>query len=223
MNKRLVVFLLLVVIGIAAYSTVSSGLLTLDSLRSYQSTLLEVVHQRPIISALAYFCIYVLITALSIPGAIVMTLAGGAIFGVVFGTALVSISSTVGATLAFLIARTLARPLIRQKFSDRLQKVQTDFEKDGALYLFTLRLVPVIPFFVINVVMALTSIRTRVFFLVSFLGMLPATVVNVNAGTQLSSIEAIGDILSPKVLLSFALLAVFPWLARAVVKAVRKS
>jgi uncharacterized membrane protein YdjX (TVP38/TMEM64 family) len=165
-------------------------------------------------SAGIFVLVYIAVTALSLPGAAVMTLAGGAVFGLLQGTLLVSISSTTGATLAFLASRFLFRDAVQQRFARRLEAVNRGVREDGALYLFTLRLVPVFPFFIINIVMALTPMRTLTFFFVSMLGMLPGTLVYVNAGTQLAQIRALGDILSPELIGSFVLLGVFPLLAK---------
>jgi pyruvate/2-oxoglutarate dehydrogenase complex dihydrolipoamide dehydrogenase (E3) component/uncharacterized membrane protein YdjX (TVP38/TMEM64 family) len=159
--------------------------------------------------------LYIAVTALSLPGAAVMTLAGGALFGLWAGLLAVSFASTIGATLAFLAARFLLRGYVQNRFGDRLKRINEGIEKDGLFYLLTLRLVPVFPFFVINLAMALTPIRTGAFYGISQLGMLPGTLVYVNAGTQLGQVETIGGILSPGLILSFALLGLFPWIARA--------
>ncbi len=218
---------LLVIAGVITAAVVlygaTRGYLTVDTLRTSQDRLLAVVDARPLTSALSYLLLYILVTALSIPGALVLTLAGGALFGLLWGSVLTSIASTVGATVAFLIARFVLRSLVREKFAGRLERVRRGFEADGAFYLFSLRLVPVIPFFVINIVMALTSIRTVTFFLVSQIGMLPATVVYVNAGTQLATVQSASDILSARMILSFALLAAFPWLARGALSLIRRQ
>ncbi|MEX1303389.1 MAG: TVP38/TMEM64 family protein, partial [Desulfotignum sp.] len=157
---------------------------------------------------------YITVTALSLPGAAVMTLAGGALFGLVTGTVVISFASTIGATLAFLVSRFLLKNWVQNRFKDKLHAINRGIERDGAFYLFTLRLVPVFPFFIINLVMGLTPIRTIRFYLVSQLGMLPGTLVYVNAGTQLAQIDSLKDIVSPGLLLSFALLGMFPLLAK---------
>lgn len=162
----------------------------------------------------AYMMVYILTTALSLPGAALLTLLGGALFGVVTGTVLVSFASSIGATLAFLVSRLLLRDWVQGKFGSFLKSFNDGIKKDGALYLFTLRLIPVVPFFVINLVMGLTPMKTVQFFLVSQIGMLAGTVVFVNAGTQLARIDSLKGILSPGLLLSFVLLGVFPILAK---------
>ena len=165
----------------------------------------------------AYFLIYVAVTALSLPGAAVMTLAGGALFGLGIGTLLVSFASSIGATLAFLVSRFLLRDWVQARYGERLGAINPGMEKDGAFYLFTLRLVPVFPFFIINLLMGLTPIRTRTFYWVSQVGMLAGTLVYVNAGTQLARLDSLSGILSPGLLASFALLGVFPLLAKRLV------
>jgi pyruvate/2-oxoglutarate dehydrogenase complex dihydrolipoamide dehydrogenase (E3) component/uncharacterized membrane protein YdjX (TVP38/TMEM64 family) len=172
-------------------------------------------------AALIYFAIYIAVTALSLPGATVMTLAGGAFFGLLWGTVLVSFASTVGATLAFLIARLLFRDAVQNRFGSSLRAVNAGVARDGAFYLFTLRLVPLFPFFVINLLMALTPIRTLVFFLVSQLGMFPATVVYVNAGTHLGKLDSLAGILSPGLVVSFTLLGLFPLIAKKLVDVIK--
>ncbi len=161
-----------------------------------------------------YMAVYIAVTALSLPGAAIMTLVGGAVFGLAVGTVAVSFASTIGATLAFLVARFLLRDSVQQRFGDKLRAINEGIEKDGPFYLFTLRLIPVFPFFVINLVMGLTPIRTLQVFLVSQVGMLPGTLVYVNAGSQLGQLESLSGILSPGLILSFVLLGLFPLLAR---------
>ncbi len=168
-----------------------------------------------------YFAVYVAVTALSLPGAAAMSLVGGAMFGLWLGVLVVSFASSIGATLAFLAARFLLRDYVQNRFGDRLKTINRGVARDGAFYLFTLRLVPVFPFFVINLAMALTPIRTAVFYLVSQVGMLPGTFVYINAGTQLGQIESAGGILSPGLLLSFALLGIFPLIAKGFVRFIR--
>ncbi|MEN8177600.1 MAG: VTT domain-containing protein, partial [Pseudomonadota bacterium] len=163
----------------------------------------------------------IVVTALSLPGATIMTLAGGAIFGLLWGALIVSFASTIGATLAFLVSRFLLRDWVQARFGDKLQAVDEGVKKDGALYLFSLRLVPLFPFFVINLVMALTPMKARTFYWVSQIGMLAGTLVYVNAGTQLAQIESLKGILSPGLLVSFALLGLFPLFAKNVMEWVK--
>ena len=195
---------------------------TLENLKSQQETFRATYQQNQGLTLLIYFSLYVLMAALSLPGAAVMTLAGGAFFGLLAGSIVVSFASSIGATLAFLVSRFLLRDSVQGKFGDKLSAINQGIEKDGAFYLLTLRLVPVFPFFVINLVLGLTPIRVWVFYLVSQLGMLPGTIVYVNAGTQLAKIESLQDILSPALIFSFVLLGVFPLTAKAVVGTIKK-
>ncbi len=195
--------------------------LDLQYLKAQQDTIDAYFEAHPLLTASVYFAIYVLVTAFSLPGAAVMTLAGGAIFGLLWGTVIVSFASSIGATLAFLVSRYLLRDMVQTRFGDKLKAVNAGIEKDGAFYLFTLRLVPVFPFFVINLVMGLTPLATRTFYWVSQLGMLAGTIVYVNAGTQLARIESLDGILSPGLIASFTLLGVFPLIARKVVDGVK--
>ena len=188
--------------------------LTLDALKAGQAGFAAWYDASPLRVVGAYFLIYVAITALSLPGAAVMTLAGGALFGLWTGTLVVSFASSIGATLAFLVARFLLRDSVQRRFGDRLAAINAGMAKDGAFYLFTLRLVPLFPFFAINLLMGLTPIKARTFYWVSQLGMLAGTLVYVNAGTQLARIDSLAGILSPGLIASFALLGVFPLLAK---------
>lgn len=191
--------------------------LKLEYFNQQKAAINEFYRHNPLQTALAYFFIYIAVTGLSLPGAAVLTLVGGAIFGLWWGVLIVSFASTIGATLAFLVSRLLLRDWVQEKFGRNLQTVNRGIEKDGAFYLFTLRLVPIFPFFVINLVMGLTPIRVVHYFLVSQVGMLPGTFVYVNAGTQLAQIESAAGILSPGLLFSFALLGIFPLLAKKLV------
>lgn len=168
----------------------------------------------PAITVAGYVGVYLAVTALSLPGAAILTLIGGALFGLATGTILVSFCSTTGATLAFLVSRFLLRESIQNKFGDRLETINQGIEREGMFYLFTMRLIPAIPFFVINLVMGLTPIRTVQFFFVSQLGMLPGTIVYVNAGTQLAQLDSLAGILSLPLILSFVLLGLFPLIAK---------
>lgn len=188
--------------------------LTLDMLKASHETLKETRLGDPWLFAVAYVALYVLVTALSLPGAAIMTLAGGALFGLWIGTLLISFASSIGAVLAFLVSRYLLRDTVQSRFGDRLKAINEGMDRDGALYLFTVRLVPVFPFFLVNLLMGLTSIRTITFYWVSQVGMVAGTLVYVNAGTQLAHIDSLSDIASPTLMLSFALLGLFPLLAK---------
>lgn len=192
------------------------GLFSLDCFKAQRSSLDAFYQANPLGLAAGFFVFYVMVAALSIPGALVMTLVAGAVFGLFFGTLLVSFASTIGATLAFLAARFVLRDSIQNKFGRRLKAINSGVEKDGAFYLFALRLVPAFPFFVINLVMGLTPIKTTTFYLVSQLGMFAGTVVYVNAGTQIAQIDSLGSIASPGLIGSFVLLGLFPLVARKV-------
>lgn len=195
---------------------------TLENLKSHQEAFREYYEQNKVVTLLSYFLIYVVMAALSLPGAAVITLAGGALFGLVAGSVVVSFASSIGAALAFLVSRFILRDSVQSKFGEKLSTINHGIEKDGAFYLLTLRLVPVFPFFVINLVLGLTPIRTLVFYLVSQVGMLPGTIVYVNAGTQLAKIESLRDILSPALIFSFILLGIFPLIAKALLAFVKK-
>ncbi|NMG75915.1 FAD-dependent oxidoreductase [Aromatoleum diolicum] len=194
---------------------------SLDFFKTQQAAIEAWRDARPVAAALGFFAVYVAVTGLSLPGAAVMTLAAGAIFGLGWGTLIVSFASTIGATLAFLASRLVLRDTVQARFGDRLRAINEGVAKDGGFYLFTLRLVPVFPFFVINLVMGLTPIRTWTFYWVSQLGMFAGTVVYVNAGTQLAQIDSLSGILSPGLLASFALLGVFPLIAKKLVEVVK--
>ncbi|MGB4336611.1 MAG: FAD-dependent oxidoreductase [Chromatiaceae bacterium] len=214
--------LLLIVALVVAFFAFDLGrFLTLDALKSGQATFAAGYDASPWWVAGAYLLLYVAVTALSLPGAAVMTLAGGALFGLWVGTLLVSFASSIGATLAFLVSRWLLRDWVQGRYGERLAAVNAGMAKDGAFYLFTLRLVPVLPFFVINLLMGLTPIKTRTFYGVSQVGMLAGTLVYVNAGTQLAQLDSLSGILSPGLVASFALLGVFPWLAKRLVTLVQ--
>jgi pyruvate/2-oxoglutarate dehydrogenase complex dihydrolipoamide dehydrogenase (E3) component/uncharacterized membrane protein YdjX (TVP38/TMEM64 family) len=187
---------------------------SLDALKAHQHALDAYRQAHPWLLGAGFFLVYVVVTALSLPAAALLTLAGGAVFGLLEGTLLVSFASSIGATLAFLASRFVFRDAVQRRFGKRLGAVNEGMRRDGALYLFTLRLVPVFPFFVINLVMGLTTLPVRTFYWVSQLGMLAATVVYVNAGTQLARLDSLSGILSPTMLGSFALLGIFPLLAR---------
>lgn len=190
---------------------------SLEYLKTQQAATSAYYNDNPWRTALIFFLVYVAVTGLSLPGAVIMTLAAGAIFDLLWGTVIVSFASTIGATLAFLVSRFLLRDWVQTKFGSRLQTINEGIRRDGAFYLFTLRLVVAIPFFVINLVMALTHIRTATFYWVSQIGMLAGTIVYVNAGTQIAKIESAGDILSPVLIASFALVGIFPLIAKKVV------
>ena len=223
MNTKKIILLLVIALLIAGFFIFDLGqYFNLSYLKEKQGAIDNFYQQQPLLTIVIFFLTYVLFTGLSLPAASILTLAAGALFGVIVGTIIVSFASTLGATLAFLASRFLFRDLVQERFAERLALINQGVEKDGAFYLFTLRLVPIFPFFVINLVMGLTPIRVITYALVSQLGMLAATIIYVNAGTQLAKIDEIGDILSAELLISFALLGVFPLLARKIVQAVQQ-
>lgn len=207
-------FILLMMLAGLFFAFDLGHFLSLEALKSSRDELQQAYRARPLQTIGLYAAIYIVIASLSLPGATVMTLAGGAIFGLGVGAPAAVIPAAVGATVAFWVARYVLRDAVHRRFGDRMAAINAGIEHDGAFYLFSLRLVPVFPFFVINLLMGLTAIRTRTFFWVSLLGMLPATIIYVNAGTQLGMLTSLSDILSPALIGSFALLAAFPWLAR---------
>ncbi len=196
--------------------------LNLEFIKSQLDTLADYREANPLLTVMIYAGIYIACTAASIPGALVLTLLGGAIFGFAIGTVVVLVSATIGATIAFLVARYLFEDLVASKMGERVAKIRESFKKEGALYLFSMRLVPVIPFFAINLLMGLTSIRTMVFFVASLVGMAPGTMVFVNAGTQLGKLDSVQGLLSPTLIASFVLLAIFPYIAKFALKKIRK-
>jgi len=223
MNRKKL-FLIIAIVAIVGIFIGFDGhkLLTLENLQAHQGALAEWVDQNLFVAVLGYAAIYVVVTALSLPGAAIMTLAGGAFFGNLYGLAAVSIASTLGASLAFLVARFLMRDTLRKRYAETVAKMDRGISKDGAFYLATLRLVPVFPFFLINLAMGLTAMKLRTYALVSWVAMLPGTFVYVNAGTQLGQIESTADIVSADLLLSFALLGLFPLIAKFVVGFIRR-
>ncbi len=197
--------------------------LNLQTLKAQQQNIESFRAAHPGVTILGYFVIYVLVAALSLPGATLLTLAGGAVFGLGWGLLIISFASTIGATLAFLIARYLLRDWVSQRFGQRLKTIDDGIAREGAFYLFTLRLVPLFPFFLINLLLGLTAMKARTFYWVSQVGMFAGTVVYVNAGTQLGRIESLAGIVSPALLGSFALLGIFPLIARKIVERIRAN
>lgn len=221
MKKALLV--LLAISALVAYFVFDLGqYLSLENFKAQQSEILAAKNAQPALYIAGFFVLYVVITGLSIPGAAIMTLIAGALFGLLLGTIIVSFASTMGATLAFLGSRYVLRDWVQSEFGARLKAIDDGLAKDGAFYLFTLRLIPVFPFFVINLLMGLTRIPTWTFFWVSQLGMLAGTIVFVNAGTQISKIESTAGLLSPTLIGSFVLLALFPWAARGLLVLVNR-
>lgn len=215
--------LLLAAIGVGLFFFYDlNQLLTLDGLKGSMAQFDQYKAQSPLLVIGGFFLLYILVTALSLPGAAILTLAAGALFGLAQGLLVASFASSIGATLAFLVSRYLLRDTIKKRFPERLAAIDTGVEKEGAFYLFTLRLVPVFPFFLINLLIGLTAIKSWTFYWVSQIGMLAGTFVFVNAGTQLAQIDSLSGILSLDLILSFALLGVFPLIAKSLINAIKK-
>lgn len=215
--------LLLLVGAVVAFFLLDLGsYLTLDNLKARQEGLADLLDARPGLVIGGFFLLYVAAAALSLPGAAILTLAAGAIFGVGLGTLIVSFASAIGASLSFLSSRYLLRDWVKARFGRRVQAIDRGIEGGGAFYLLTLRLIPAFPFFLINLAMGLTAMRLPLFYIVSQIGMLPGTLVFVNAGTQLAAIESTSDIMSPALIGSFVLLGLFPLVAKALVGWVKR-
>ncbi|MBQ4799200.1 FAD-dependent oxidoreductase [Pseudoalteromonas sp. MMG006] len=220
-KKLFLILIAAVVIGMFFHFNLHQ-LLTLEGLKGSMEQFNQYKEQSPLLVFGGFFLLYVVVTALSLPGAAILTLAAGALFGLVEGLLVASFASTVGATLAFLVSRYLLRDTIKQRFPERLDAIDAGVEKEGGFYLFTLRLVPVFPFFLINLLMGVTAIKAWTFYWVSQVGMLAGTFVFVNAGTQLAQIESLSGILSLDLILSFALLGVFPFIAKGILNVFKK-
>ena len=219
-KKLILVAAIFTVIGV--YFAFDLGqFLSLEYIKGEQVQLQNMVGANPFYAGASFFLIYIAVTALSLPGAAIMTLVAGAMFGLGWGLLLVSFASTIGATLAMLVSRFILRDQVQARLGDRMEKINRGIEKDGAFYLFTLRLVPAFPFFAINLLMGLTTIPVLTYFFVSQLGMLAGTAVFVNAGTQLAQIESLSGILSPSLIGSFVLLGVFPLIAKKIIDVIQ--
>lgn len=219
--KRIVILGVLVLAVVCWFYFDLGGYLQLSAVQASIGDLREWYANNPLLAGLIYFLVYVAITGLSVPGAAVMTLAGGALFGFWYALVLVSFGSSVGALMAFFVSRTLLQEWVQTKFSRQMVAINSGFQRDGAFYLFTLRLVPLFPFFLVNLLMGLLPIGARRYYWVSQLGMLPATAVFVNAGTQLGQLESLSGILSPALIASFAVLGIFPLVAKRLVSVLR--
>ena len=223
MNAKKLIPLTLLALGIAAFFAFDLGqYVSLDYIKHSQARFVALYAQQPVLVTAVYFGVYVAVTALSLPGAVILTLAGGAIFGLVWGTVVVSFASTVGATLAMLAARTILRDSIEQRFGKRLAELNKGVEREGPFYLFTLRLIPAMPFFVLNLLMGLTRMKTLTYFWVSQLGMLAGTIVYVYAGTELGKVDSLRSVASPGLIGAFVLLGLFPLLTKKTLDAVQR-
>ena len=220
--KALLVFLMVIIVYL--FSRYNLGeYLTLDYIKQHQAGFKQLYNENPFVYALLFFVVYVTITAASLPGAAILTLLAGALFGLTVGTVVASFASAVGASLAFLISRFLLRDFFQKKFRHFFEKINSGVEKEGKFYLFSLRLVPIFPFFIINVVMGLTKLDLKSFYWVSQLGMFLGTIIYVNAGSSLANINDLKDILSFNIIISFVLIGVFPILAKKIVEYYRKK
>lgn len=221
MTKKIILVAIVLLLAGLFFSLDLGRYLSLEYIKASQARFQLLYAENPFTVIAVYVLIYIVSAGLSLPGATVLTLAGGGFFGLFVGTVVVSISSTLGATLACFAARTLLRDWVQRKFGEKLVTINEGIEKEGWLYLFSLRLIPVLPFFVINLVMGLTTMRLSTFYWVSQLGMLPATIVYVNAGKELAKINSLGGILSPTLIISFALLGAFPLAVKKIMQLVK--
>ncbi|MBW1791406.1 MAG: TVP38/TMEM64 family protein [Deltaproteobacteria bacterium] len=227
MNNTLIKRLLIILAGIIAvalfYYFDLKQYLTLSYIKESQEYFQQLYAENSLLVISVYMAIYIAVTALSLPGAVIMTLAGGALFGLVVGTIVISFASTIGATIACAVSRYLLRDSAQGKFGDKLAAINKGIEEEGAFYLFTVRLIPVFPFFIINLLLGLTKMPLITYFWVSQLGMLPGTMVYVNAGKELAKIDSLGGILSPGLIASFVILGLFPITVKKIMGFFRKK
>ncbi|MCP4681169.1 MAG: TVP38/TMEM64 family protein [Desulfobacterales bacterium] len=210
-TKQRILIVILLIVLVALFKVFQlEQYFSLSYIKTSQESFAALYSRHRVLIIGAYMMIYIIATALSLPGAAVLTLAGGALFGLMVGTVVISFASTIGATLACLFSRFLLRDWVQNRFRDKLAAVNNGMENEGAFYLFTLRLIPIFPFFIINLVMGLTKIPLFTYYWVSQVGMFPATIVYVNAGKELAKVDSLSGILSPGLLISFAILGLFP-------------
>lgn len=221
-NKKITLIVIIAAIFSTWFMFDLGAILTLENAKIQQDAFQETINNHWLAASLAYFFIYLIMSALSLPGAAIATLLAGALFGFSWALLLVSFASSIGATLAFLVSRFLLKDWVQNKFHHKLSKINNGVKKEGAFYLFTLRLIPIFPFFLINLLMGLTPITTKTFYLVSQIGMLPGTMIYINAGTQLAQIKSISGIVSPAVLLSLILLGLFPIIMKGMMNMLNK-
>jgi uncharacterized membrane protein YdjX (TVP38/TMEM64 family) len=221
LKKLILIAIILSIVG-AFFAFDLGQYLTLEQIQQHRGSINQLYSENQGLVLLGFFIIYVAVAALSLPGAALMTIAAGAFFGVLVGTVIVSFASSLGATLAFLISRFLLKDSIEKKFESKIEPINNGLAKEGAFYLFSLRLVPIFPFFVVNLVMGVTKLPVFTFYWVSQIGMFAGTIVFVNAGTQISQLQSVNDILSPNLLISFALLGIFPIAAKKLIELIKK-
>jgi len=221
-KKILIIILISILLGLFFYFDLHQ-ILTFERIKAARGDLAAYTQEHLLLAALGFCGVYIAATALSLPGAALLTLLSGALFGLGLGTVLASISSTLGATVSFLISRYLLRDTIKDKFGPRLEKIDAGIEKEGAFYLFTIRMIPAFPFFVVNLLMGLTSIKTFTYMWVSMAGMFVGTAVYVNAGTRLSELESASGIFSPDIILSFVALGILPIASKKIINYIRSK
>jgi len=222
MKKILIVLFIIALLVVYKVFNLSQYL-SLPYLRASHEQFRLLYAERPMAVVFTYMAVYILVTSLSLPGAVPLTLIGGALFGFWLGTVVVSFASTIGATLACLVSRFLLREWVQKRFGDKLKAVNEGIDKEGKFYLFSLRLIPIFPFFVINLVMGLTKIPLFTFYWVSQIGMLPGTMVYVNAGKEIGEIDSLSGVLSPGLIFSFILLGLFPLITKKLLAAYRSK
>ena len=223
MKTKLILAGIFVALIVAFFAFDLGQMFTLENLKAQQAALSEYYTNNTLLIIVVFFLVYIAVAGMGLPAAAIMTVAAGAIFGFWTGFILVSFASTIGATIAFLLTRYLFHDAVQRKFGDKLAKLNAGIEREGAMYVFSLRLVPFIPFFVINSVLALTKLKAVTFYWASQIGMLLGTAVYVNAGTQLATIETMGDIVDIRIIASFLLLAVFPFIAKWLLRLIRPN
>ncbi|MDE1892364.1 MAG: FAD-dependent oxidoreductase [Betaproteobacteria bacterium] len=221
--KKILIFLFLIILLSILYHFNVTQYLSLRYLLENKEKLQNYTNTHQLTSGIYFFIIYIIAVALSLPGATILTLAAGALFGFIKGTIMVSFASTIGATMAMFISRIFIRDWVKNKFSSFMTEIDKGISTDGVMYLFSLRLIPIFPFFVINLIMGVTKMSLSTFFLVSQLGMLPGTLVYVNAGTEINKIHALSDITSPTLILSFVFIGILPWISKLVLNKYKLS
>ncbi len=221
--KKIIILFVILILAACFFIFDLHQYLDFSYIKSKQLAIADYYQANPTQSILLFFIIYILVTSFSIPGASILSLLAGAIFGLLLGSILVIFGATIGATIAFWLARYLLGNSIQERYADKLKTINAGIEKDGAFYLLTLRLIPIFPFFVINVLMGLTPMRTITYVLTSFFGMLAGTIIYVNVGTQLANLESVSGILTPKIWGAFILLAIFPWVAKLIINIIKSK
>ena len=222
-SKKVILIIIILIIVITFFTLDLHKFLTLDYLKNSNTSIMNYYNANPYTTITIFFIGYLLMAAFSLPGAAIMTIAAGAIFGLLIGTIIVSFASTIGATLNAFFARYLFRDYVEKKYKGKLKIINKGIKKEGVFYLFALRLIPVVPFFVINLVMGLTKMKLKTFYLVSQAGMLLGTAIYVNAGNEIAMIDSMRGILSPSLIFSLVLLGVFPIVIKKLINVYRKK